>query len=98
MVRVPAPVRDRIWFLADDKWNITHWNNSEYDSVVKNAVAELDSTKRTALYVKAQQIMDEEAWGILITHGTRVVVSQKNVDLGAIFPNGNLAPWTISMK
>lgn len=92
------PSDSTIWFLADDKWNITHWNNSEYDSVVRQAVAELDAGKRSALYVKAQQIMDEECWGILLTHGTRVIVAQKSVDLGALFPNGNLAPWTISMK
>ncbi|MCG8565490.1 MAG: ABC transporter substrate-binding protein [Desulfobacterales bacterium] len=92
------PSDSTIWWVADNKWNITHWNNPEFDKIVGQATSELDLEKRTQLYMKTQQIMDDECWGILLTHGTRIVAATQDVDLGQVYPNGNLAPWTISLK
>lgn len=92
------PSDSTLWWMSDNKWNFTHWNNPAFDKAVTSAMAELDGAKRDAFYQQAQRIMEDEAWAIMLTHGTRIVVAQKNVDLGPVYPNGNLAPWAISFK
>ncbi|MCG2821502.1 MAG: ABC transporter substrate-binding protein, partial [Candidatus Atribacteria bacterium] len=68
----------------------------EYDKLLKDAESEMDSQKRAQLYVKAQKLMDKDCWAIWLTNGVETVATQKNINIGEIFPNGRLAPWIIS--
>jgi len=86
------------YFVSDATWNITHWNNAEFSELVFKAASEMDLVKRGEMYVRAQQIQNEECFGVFLTNGVRVWAAQKNVDVGKMYPNGRLTPWTMSFK
>ena len=85
------------WFGGPD-WNPSQWRNPQYEALLKTAVSEVDQAKRIKDYVEAQKIIDQDCWAIWLTHGNVTWVAQSNVDLGAIYPNGRLAPWTMSVQ
>ena len=41
-------------------WNYSRWKDPQFDSVVAQIVAQLDPTKRAALYQQAQQILQQQ--------------------------------------
>lgn len=71
------------------------WCNPEYDKTVNMAETEMDFRNREDLYIKAQAIIDKDCLAIWLTHGNGIVVHQKKIDIGKVYPNGELAPWTI---
>ena len=86
------------WFVKDETWNITHWKNDEFDQLLTQARREMDPARRATLYEKCQKIMDKNCFAIWLTNGVRAFAANKSVELGAVFPNGRLAPWTMSFK
>lgn len=87
-----------MWFVSNNRWNIAHWNNPTFDKLVADGSKEMNSEKRAEIYRKIQQIMDEEAFMVWLTHGVKMFGAQKNLNLGKVYPNGMLAPWTMSFK
>jgi peptide/nickel transport system substrate-binding protein len=85
------------WFQCDQKWNLSKWCNPQFDALWKQADAEMDSTKRAALYVQMQNIIDQDAWAIWLTNDVVATAMQKYVIPGEIFPNGRLAPWQMDV-
>ncbi|MDA3790297.1 MAG: ABC transporter substrate-binding protein [Desulfobacula sp.] len=83
------------WFKTGQPWNLSQWSNLEYDKTVNMAEIEMDFKKREDLYIKAQGIIDQDCLAIWLTHGNGIVVHQKEIDIGKVYPNGELAPWTI---
>ncbi len=85
------------WFAAES-WNPSQWRNTEYAELIKNRASEIDPRKRAQIYLNAQKVIDKDCWAIWLTHGTMVWIVRSNVNIGSIYPNGRLAPWTISFK
>ncbi|HBG74891.1 MAG: hypothetical protein A2X25_07675 [Chloroflexi bacterium GWB2_49_20] len=85
------------WFLCDETWNLSKWCNPEYDTLWKQADAEMDPQKRADLYVEMQKIIDKDAWAIWLTNDVEAVAMQKYVIPGELFPNGRLAPWQMDV-
>ena len=85
------------WFAAVS-WNPSQWHNAEYAELIKNGASEVDPKKRAQIYLNAQKVIDKDAWAIWLTHGTMVWIVRSNVNVGSIYPNGRLTPWTISFK
>lgn len=56
-------------FLAGGAWNDTHYSNPKFDKLVIAARAELDETKRRAMYSEAQGMISEEAGMICFAVG-----------------------------
>jgi len=83
------------WFKTDQPWNLSQWSNPKYDKAVNMAETEMDFKKREDLYIKAQGIIDQDCLAIWLTHGNGIVVHQTEIDIGKVYPNGELAPWTI---
>jgi len=86
------------WFVSGGSWNPAHWSNPRYDKLLEKAASETDPAKRAQLYIEAQKEIDKDCWAIWVTHGVKAWVAQRNVDMGAIYPNGRLAPWTMSLR
>ena len=86
------------WFKSGQDWNLSQWSNSEYDRLVTEAETEMDTKLRSQLFIEAQQIIDQDAWAVWLTHGGNVTAYQKSIDIGTIYPNGQLAPWTIKKR
>jgi ABC-type transport system substrate-binding protein len=85
------------WFQCGQTWNPSQWCNPQYDTLWKQADAEMDPVKRAALYVEMQKIIDQDAWAIWLTNDVVATAMQKYVIPGEIFPNGRLAPWQMDV-
>ncbi len=86
------------WFTTGNTWNPSQWSNKTYDELLKKGMAESDLKKRAQIYIDAQKEIDKDCWAVWITHGVQVRVAHKNVDINELYPNGRLAPWTMSFK
>ncbi len=85
-------------YFAGKSWNPSQWRNAEYTELMKKGASEVNPKKRKQIYVDAQKVIDKDAWAIWLTHGTMVWIAQKNVNIGDIYPNGRMTPWTMSFK
>jgi peptide/nickel transport system substrate-binding protein len=57
------PVQDQqytVFFQTGAEWNLTHFNNPEFDALLIQARGELDGAKRKELYAKMARILWEE--------------------------------------
>ena len=77
------------WFISEQKgsWNWEWLESEEFDKLHVSALEESDKAKRTAMYHRMQEIMDESQGFIWIMHPPRVVLSSGSVSPG-LFPNG----------
>ncbi|MGO6903134.1 ABC transporter substrate-binding protein, partial [Rhizobium ruizarguesonis] len=55
----------KLLYTSDASWNETRWNNKAFDALVAEARGTIDAEKRTALYTKAQEIMNDEVPSII---------------------------------
>ncbi len=55
----------KLLYTSDAAWNETRWNNKDFDALVNEARGTTDEAKRTELYTKAQEIMNEEVPSII---------------------------------
>lgn len=46
-------------------WNDTHWDNSRFNELLISARAELDETKRRAMYVEMQRLVRDDG-GVVV--------------------------------
>lgn len=84
------------YYKTGEKWNYPHWSNSEFDNAVNAGGVETNQKARADYYTKAQQIWDAEIAGVPLTHGINAMASRQGVDLGTLYPGGELAIWTMS--
>lgn len=58
------------WFVSEQvgEWNWQRFRSPEFDRLVGEAASELDETKRAALIVSAQRVMDESAAFVWLTN------------------------------
>jgi peptide/nickel transport system substrate-binding protein len=73
-------------FLAGGAWNDTHYSNPKFDKIVIAARAELDETKRRAMYSEAQSMISEEAGMICFAVGD--TMDACTTKLMGLDPNG----------
>jgi peptide/nickel transport system substrate-binding protein len=78
------------WFLSDQVgvWNWQRWKSPEFDTLHKEAASITDNAKRAEKYMRMQQLLDESASCIWITHGVHDFAHAKSL-APAILPNGN---------
>ncbi|KGD99998.1 ABC transporter substrate-binding protein [Rhizobium sp. YS-1r] len=55
----------KLLYTSDASWNETRWNNKAFDALVAEARGTVDPAKRTELYTKAQEIMNEDVPSII---------------------------------
>jgi peptide/nickel transport system substrate-binding protein len=55
----------KLLYTSDASWNETRWNNKAFDALVAQARGTIDAAKRTELYTKAQELMNEEVPSII---------------------------------
>jgi peptide/nickel transport system substrate-binding protein len=93
----PDPSWATVWFTTAQVgiWNWMRWSNTEYDELHLEGLATLDNAKRDQIYIRMQQLFDEAAHTIWITHGNLVFVYKPNVNV-AMTPNGVIQPYSFS--
>jgi peptide/nickel transport system substrate-binding protein len=70
------------------QWNWQRWKNPEFDKLHEEAGQTTDNAKREAMYLKMQQLMDESAAFVWITHNLNAFVTKSWLEPG-LLPNGN---------
>ncbi len=77
------------WFTTPQigVWNWQRWANAEFDALLDQGSAELDDTKRAALFVRAQQLMEESAAFVWLTYDVSVFVHRSWLK-PALLPSG----------
>jgi len=80
------------WFTSGQVgiWNWERWRSEEFDKLNDEAARTNDTAARAAAYIRMQQLMDESAAFIWLTHGLRLYANQKWLE-PAMLPNG--ANW-----
>lgn len=77
------------WFLSEQVglWNWQRWKNAEFDKLHQEAAAVTNNKVRTEKYVRMQQLLDESASCIWITHGIHDFAVAKSLS-PSLLPNG----------
>jgi peptide/nickel transport system substrate-binding protein len=83
------------WFTTDQigAWNWQRWSNKEFDKLSRRAAQTNNPTKRMDAFVRMQQLMDESAAFVWLTHDTLAFASRRWLK-PALLPNGN--DWQLS--
>jgi peptide/nickel transport system substrate-binding protein len=86
----PDPSWATVWFTSAQigEWNWERWSSKEYDQLHEQALAEANPTKRHAMYVRMQDLMEESGAYVFLTHGVNAVLYRNPVQ-PALTPDGN---------
>ena len=78
------------WFVSSQigVWNWQRFRSEEFDKLHGEANATTDNDKREKMYVRMQQLLDESASSVWITHGVHDFAHAKWL-APAILPNGS---------
>lgn len=78
------------WFVSSQvgEWNWQRWKNPEYDALHQKAASTLDAAERAKALVRMQQLMDESAAFIWLTHDVLTFAARRWLK-PALLPNGN---------
>ena len=77
----PDPVWATQWFRCSqfDRWNWMYFCNEEYDALDKAATKELDPVKRTEMYIREQELMDEAVVAVWLIWPTSTTVTRTGI-------------------
>lgn len=78
------------WFTSDQVglWNWQRFRNAEFDKLHAESNATTDQAKREAMHIQMQNLMDESAAFVWLTHNANVFVAKTWLEPG-LLPNGN---------
>lgn len=78
------------WFTSDQigQWNWQRFRNAEFDRLHAESNATSDQKKREEMHIRMQQLMDESAAFVWLTHNANVFVAKPWLEPG-LLPNGN---------
>ena len=91
------PTEDLMLTLAfsnTSSWNETHWNNEQFESILKEARAELDDTRRKDMYGELQRLIHDEGGLICPVFANNITVVSDKLQIpdqvSATFPADGL--------
>ena len=78
------------WFTGEQvgKWNWQRWANPEFDALQIKAGSIVDPAARAPLYIRMQELLDQSASCLWITHGAKIFVHAPSLE-PALLPNGS---------
>lgn len=91
------PSQELVWFTCDqfDIWNYMYFCDEEYDRLFAEAGLELDDDARNDLYIQMQQIWEEAASAVWVSHPSTLVAARDNVSV-AVDPVGTVYYQTLA--
>jgi peptide/nickel transport system substrate-binding protein len=93
----PDPSWSTVWFTCDQVgvWNWMSWCNDEYSRLDREAARETDEQKRTEMYIRMQELMDEDAVALWVAWPTEILAARKGIK-PAIQPDGGYHAWAFT--
>jgi peptide/nickel transport system substrate-binding protein len=82
---------------SGNAWNYSGWVNTEFDKLVEQAQVILDVAKRRELYVKAEDILMDEAPMAILTHMPEFKILSKKVKGFTYVPADSLDLHNVSL-
>lgn len=78
------------WFTGDQVglWNWQRWSNPEFDALQIKAGSIIDPAARAPMYVRMQELLDQSASCLWVTHGAKIFVHAPTL-IPALLPNGS---------
>lgn len=72
-----------VWFTCEQvgDWNYHHWCNEEYQQLHDDALAETDPDVRHDMYVRMQEIMDEDAISAWVMYRTNLYAHTADLEM-----------------
>ncbi|PWR13605.1 hypothetical protein DKT69_19915 [Micromonospora sicca] len=91
----PDPSWSTKWFTSDQigEWNWMNWDNKEFTRLHNEALVEIDPAKRNEMYIRMQQLMDEDAVALWVAWPTASLAKRKGLK-APVRPDGDFIPWT----
>ena len=69
-----------------------YWCSEEYDRLHGEGMVEVDAEKRTEIYIRMQELMDEAAHSVWISYPSQYFVTKAGLE-PSILPSGDYIPW-----
>jgi len=66
-------------YKDDAAWNESHWQNEQFNKILREAKAELDQDKRTEMYREMQMLCRDDGGTIVPFFRNRVFARRSNV-------------------
>ena len=75
------PSQELVWFTCDqfDIWNYVYFCDENYDRLFVEAGVELDRDARNEIYIEMQEIWEEAANTVWVSHPTTLVAARDSV-------------------
>jgi len=72
-----------VWFSCEQvgDWNYNHWCNEEYQQLHEDALAETDPDTRHEMYVRMQELMDEDAVASWVMYRTNLYAYNSDMEI-----------------
>ena len=79
------------WFTKDQVgvWNWERWTNEEYDRLYKEGQVESDEAKRTEIYLRMQEIMEDTGAYVWMNHEPETFVHRADTSID-VMPSGEM--------
>jgi len=93
----PDPSWSTVWFTCDqvDVWNWMSWCNEEYSRLDKEAVRTAEPEKRDEIYIRMQELMDEDVVAVWVAWPTDYFGTKKGIK-PSIAPDGDYDAWSFT--
>lgn len=77
----PDPSQMTQWYISSQVgvWNWERWKNAEFDELNKKGLSETDPEKRSAIYVRMQDIMEETGAYVWIAHEPVLIMYRDSI-------------------
>jgi peptide/nickel transport system substrate-binding protein len=87
----PDPSWVTVWFTCGqvDVWNYMSWCNEEYSSLDKQGARTVDEAQRQDIYVRMQELMDEDVAAVWVAWPTLYSATKKGIT-PSIRPDGSV--------
>lgn len=87
----PDPADPFQWFVKDQIgiWNWERWSDPEFDELYQKGIVEIDEAKRTEIYLRMQEIMEDTGAYVWISHEPEVFIHRSNLEPD-LWPTGQL--------
>jgi peptide/nickel transport system substrate-binding protein len=75
-----------VWFNCDQvgDWNYQHWCNDEFQELHEDALVETDPDVRHDMYVRMQEIMDEDAIAAWVMYRTNLYTYRSDMEISLV--------------
>ena len=88
----PDPFEMTQWFVSSQVgvWNWERWSDAEFDDLYQKGLFETDPGKRSAIYLRMQEIMEDTGAYVFINHEPETFVHRPHL-MPSISPDGQMS-------